>query len=225
METQHPEDDNISPFIIHRDTATSAINEVVTHDKQQSSGNHEAEDEDFVSCPVEGCGEQILLTDLENHVEMHGEEGDFSSSATPEPDTERPRTQRPATRGKRVKLSPEFQEKSPEGSFGTKLSYALRNLEDVDVEVHEREERSGRNAQRKGNAGGGGSAQSTKSAWGKILKMPEINGTKGGTRRRSRSPARNATASPKKAAVKRLGVSPRALRRLTCEGKEMLICA
>lgn len=213
METQHPEDDNISPFVIQAETATNDIHNAVQRERPQSSGERvPAEDEDFVSCPIEGCGEQILLNDLEGHVEMHGEEGDFFTSTSPEPESEvvaSTDAKRPVTTGKRIKVSPEYEdgraEKNQRGSFGTKLSHALRNLEDVDIEVHERQDRSVRGNQRKGNTGGG-SSQSSKSAWGKILKMPEMNGVKGGTSRRSGSPARNGTASPKKAVIKRLGV-------------------
>jgi len=211
METQHPEDDNISPFVVQVKNAATVVGDIV--DQRHPSG--EPENEDFVSCPVEDCGEQILLVDIEGHVEMHGEEGAFSSSASPEIEEQMGSSnmaQKPATRRMGVKLDIEYgnedfdenmeDSKDQRSGFGTKLAHALRNLEDVDLEVHERKERSGRNGQRKGHVGG----QSAKSAWGKILKMPDTSDRKGGTRRRSRSPARNSVASPKKGGVKRLGV-------------------
>ena len=30
--------------------------------------------EEYFNCPVEGCGEALLLTELESHIEMHEEE-------------------------------------------------------------------------------------------------------------------------------------------------------
>lgn len=51
METQHPEDGE-SPFLVRDDTDT-----------------------DFATCPIDGCGEIILLTELDSHLEMHDMEG------------------------------------------------------------------------------------------------------------------------------------------------------
>lgn len=213
METQHPESDDVSPFVVQAEDAAAAVHDVIG-EKQGRGGEVEHDDntENFVSCPVEGCGEEILLTELEGHVEMHGEEGDFSSSASPdlEEGMLASTTERTGSVGKRIKLDSDYgsgyRESDARGkrdsAFGTKLSHALRNLEDVDLEVHQREDRS----ERKGQKSTQPSSQSAKSAWGKILRMPETNGRKGGTRRRSSSPVRDSGASSQKA-VKRLGVS------------------
>lgn len=42
----------------------------------------------YASCPVEGCGEAILLTELDNHIEMHGAEGEDTDSES-EPSSKR----------------------------------------------------------------------------------------------------------------------------------------
>ncbi|KAI0123508.1 peptidase family C78-domain-containing protein [Xylariales sp. AK1849] len=43
-----------------------------------------AEEEQYASCPVDGCGEVVTLVELEDHVELHGAEEDQSESATHE---------------------------------------------------------------------------------------------------------------------------------------------
>lgn len=109
------------------------------------------EDANWVYCPVDGCGEALLLTELASHVEMHeeeqdagGEEGGSSRS------------------GKRLKLDSEVEAK--EATFDMKLSYALRNLEDVDG----KEENDAWAADPPIGKGKGGA----KSAWRDILNMP-----------------------------------------------------
>lgn len=151
METQHPEGGE-SPFIVKDDASVTALLDL-----------DNSQDEDYVCCPVEGCGEALLLTELESHIEMHEEEQD-----SPESDD--------ALRSsKRVKLTPEIGE-----TFDTKLSYALRNLSD-DEGYEERAERrvpeehsSDRHAK-------------SKAAWGSLLKMPKSSSqpaTKANTARR-----------------------------------------
>jgi hypothetical protein len=140
------------------------FSEIVSGDLNESANEGEAverqyiEDDDFVYCPVDGCGEALLLTELEAHVEMHEEEqGDQSPDSDDVLISEDDFDYRGSVPGSKA-------------SFDTKLSYALRNLEDVDVQVHEKNERSGRK-------------QASKNEWGQILKIPE----KKRTRRRSRS--------------------------------------
>lgn len=241
METRHPEDDGVSPFVVQAGSATSAVHNAIeslkqspepTRDHAASGDEFEdehrvadvAEESDFVYCPVEGCGEALLLTDLEGHVEMHGEEGDFTPSPEPEdrhgndnvaPTHYSQQQQGRSTRDKRVKLDPEYRGKpgiKTEG-FGTKLAYALRNLEDVDLEVHEQKERGERKGQNQ--------SQGAKSAWGRILKMPE---QKIGTNRRSKSPTRGSAgpSSKKSVTVRRLGVSRKVQPKFRNEGVERL---
>lgn len=199
MEIQHPEDNNISPFTVQDENSSNGVNDAL----RLSNNLDEDENEDYVLCPRQGCGEHILFKDLDTHVEMHEQEGDFTASfsSNQEGEDNQVALRENLSGGKRLRNDVENDDRHDDvrskTNFGTKLSHALRNLEDVDIAVHEREERGGRTAQKNG--------QSAKSAWGKILKMPETS--KGGTRRRSRSPTREPTASLRKPAVKRLGVS------------------
>lgn len=102
METLHPENGE-SPFVAQDDASMVAL-----ADLRDERGD------EYVDCPVAGCGEVLMLTELESHVEMHEEEqgstGDESSD-----------------RSKRLKLDP-----GSDAGFDTKLSYAMRNLDEID---------------------------------------------------------------------------------------------
>ncbi len=132
METQHPESGD-SPFIVKDDASIAAL--LAFDDSSASEG--------YASCPVDGCGEAILFTELDSHIEMHAEEqetdGDVSSSDR---------------QAKIVKLDPEVG-----ASFDTKLSHALRNIGDGDEARREESPRSEKQA-------------SAKAAWKGLLKMP-----------------------------------------------------
>jgi zinc finger-containing ubiquitin peptidase 1 len=152
METVHPEDGE-SPFVAKDDASIAAL---IAFDDEP--------DDRYANCPVEGCGEALLLTELQSHVEMHEEEqdsGDDQSSRS----------------SKRLKIEPEI-----EAAFDTKLSHALRNLEDVNERPLSETPSSDRHA-------------ATKAAWKGILKMPDS----------SSKPAPTASAS--KSTRRRLGVS------------------
>jgi zinc finger-containing ubiquitin peptidase 1 len=98
METQHPEGGE-SPFIVKDDSSVVAV---------MSIGR--VEDSDFTSCDIDGCGEMILLTELDSHIEMHymeGEDGDQETASTQ----------------RDYDMDNVFQ-----GSFDTNLSHELRNL-------------------------------------------------------------------------------------------------
>ena len=149
----HPEDGE-SPFIVKDDASISAL---------------KAMDDDpggqYANCPVEGCGEALLLTELQSHIEMHEEEqdtGDDQSSRS----------------SKRLQLEPEI-----EVAFDTKLSHALRNLEDVNERPPSESPSSDRLA-------------TTKAAWKGLLKMPDSSSKLG------------KTTSASKTTRRRLGVSP-----------------
>lgn len=152
METVHPEDGE-SPFVAKDDASIAAL--VALDDEP---------DDRYANCPVEGCGEALLLTELQSHIEMHEEEqdsGDDQSSRS----------------SKRVKLEPEI-----EAAFDTKLSHALRNLEDVNERTSSETPSSDRHA-------------AMKATWKGILKMPDAPS----------KPEKAATAS--KSTRRRLGVS------------------
>jgi hypothetical protein len=105
METRHPEGGE-SPFMAREDSSAVAI-----------TTQNESSDIDYINCPVVGCGEAFLLTELEGHVEMHEEEQGGSEDED-------------SSRGsKRMNLVT-----GPGETFDTKLSYALRNLGDEDDE-------------------------------------------------------------------------------------------
>jgi uncharacterized lipoprotein len=128
METVHPEDGE-SPFIVKDDASIAALMACDNDDRT----------EQYVNCPVEGCGEALLLTELESHIEMHEEEQDTRDDAS-------------NRASKKVKMEPPTQE-----AFDTKLSSALRNLDDGDEHI-------------------ASDRQSTaKATWKSLLKMPDVS--------------------------------------------------
>jgi hypothetical protein len=131
METLHREGGE-SPFIVKDDDASMAA--IISMNN---------EDLQYASCPVEGCGEAILFTELDSHIEMHSaeEQGqDAEETSRPEP--------------KKPKLKEEIQT-----AFDAKLSYALRALDDG-------EESSSENRPSDRQA-------TSKAAWKELLKMPD----------------------------------------------------
>jgi len=68
METYHAEGD--SPFLV---------------DKEASSGKVE-DDNEYVECPVDGCGETILREEMEFHIELHAEEAELDDGSQVSPD-------------------------------------------------------------------------------------------------------------------------------------------
>lgn len=149
IETDHPEDgDGPSPFaVIERGDPS--------RDSSTGTGDVSGDDENWVKCPVAGCGEKLLLTELASHVEMHEEEQGAGDEDEEEEGSSRS--------GKRLKLDSEIEERG--ATFDTKLSYALRNLEDVDGKEEKEEGAT--------NAPNGKGKSSAKSVWRDILKMPE----------------------------------------------------
>lgn len=158
MENEHPEDGE-SPFF---PKDQGSIAGMISFEDEEHS-------EEYANCPVAGCGEVVLLAELESHVEMHEEEQDTEGDTVHS--------------SKRVKLTPEVEHTS----FGTKLSHALRNLDD------------GGNSKSKAELPAHDPQASAKAVWKNILKMPETSKTK--------------TKSPSKgAARRRLGVSGLSLK-------------
>jgi zinc finger-containing ubiquitin peptidase 1 len=147
----HPEDGE-SPFVVKDDASIAAL---VSLDDGQ--------DERYANCPVDGCGEALLLAELESHVEMHEEEQDSGEDQS-------------SRSSKRLKLEPQV-----EASFDTKLSHALRNLEDVNEQPESESPSSDPQAV-------------VKAAWKHILKMPD-------------SSSKTATPSTSKSSRRRLGAS------------------
>lgn len=75
METLHPEGGE-SPFVVKEDASMAAI--ISLYD----------EDVEYASCPVDGCGEAILFTELDSHIEMHDAEEEDTGQET-EPTSKR----------------------------------------------------------------------------------------------------------------------------------------
>ncbi|KAH9221152.1 peptidase family C78-domain-containing protein [Leptodontidium sp. 2 PMI_412] len=137
METQHPEGGE-SPFIVKDDASIAALIDV-------DSRNDE---EEYIHCPVEGCGEALLLAELESHVEMHEEEQDTTDSDDSD-------------------LSSNERLKAQSGvadTFDIKLSHALRNLDDDDDDDDRTVVPDVPSPDRHATA---------KAAWRKVLKMPD----------------------------------------------------
>ncbi len=160
METNHTEDGS-SPFVVKNDDASiAAIISLKDGDIQ------------YASCPVEGCGEAILLAELDGHIEMHGAEMEGQDGSETE-SADEPQV-------KKAKLNGDMQ-----ASFGTKLSNALRNIDDSQQSTSG-SSHSDRHAK-------------AKSQWKGILNMPE-------TASSSKSKGGSSDAA-KKSSRRRLGVS------------------
>jgi zinc finger-containing ubiquitin peptidase 1 len=147
METVHPEDGE-SPFVVKDDASITAL----------IAFDDEANDQ-YASCPVEGCGEALLLTELQSHIEMHEEEQDSGDDVS-------------TRSSKKLKLEPEI-----EAAFDTKLSHALRNLEDVNEQPASQIPSSDRQA-------------AAKAAWKGLLKMPDSSSKAAQAASASKNPQR-----------------------------------
>ena len=144
METEHPEGGE-SPFVVKDDASIAAVLSL-----------NDDEEVQYASCPVDGCGEAILLTELDSHIEMHTAE---------EQDTDHEFGES-ASRGSNL-------EDMIKASFDTKLSHALRNLND-----DERSIPVSHTSDRQATA---------KAVWKSLLRMPDTGSkafTTKGTRRR-----------------------------------------
>jgi hypothetical protein len=178
METLHPEGGE-SPFIAKDDASVAAI---------AAPDEERIKNDNYINCPVEGCGEALLLTELESHVEMHEEEQDSTGDES-------------SNRSKRIKLD---LKPGPGATFDTKLSYALRNLDDLDeprTEQHRRLEEHRESYVREHDRENErrlktppfekGSSESrlaiAKAAWKELLRIPDPkqpSSTSNGARRR-----------------------------------------
>lgn len=133
METLHSENGE-SPFAVTDDASIAAI--AAMDDEPQ-----------YTLCPVEGCGEQLLWLEFESHLELH------SAEQEQEPDSRCESS--PAH--KKIKLDPKV-----EASFDTKLSYALRNINDDDDSSSSSKSQPQPSRQ-----------DIAKDTWKTLLKMPE----------------------------------------------------
>lgn len=128
METLHAEGD--SPFVAKESASVVAM--------------VDREDCNYADCPVKGCGEMVLFSELDNHIEMHGEEDGGMESDTP--------ASRSSRKGDKESLG-------KDASFGTKLSNALRNIDDGhDYEIQDSP-----------------TPPAPAKAWKDILKMPDFS--------------------------------------------------
>src|ERR1700710_2837414 len=135
METLHSEGGE-SPFVVKDDATITAV--MALYD----------EDAHYPGSPVENCGEAILLTELDSHIEMHGAEGEDT-------DQEFEPTYKEAKIGEGIK-----------DTFDTNLAYALRNLDQG-----EQSSSTSPLSHRQASDPQAG----TKAAWKKILKMPDTS--------------------------------------------------
>lgn len=99
METLHAEGD--SPFVVRDDASIAAV--------LASEYDENPDEPQYLSCPVEGCGEQLLFAEFDSHLELHAAEQDAGDECNHV--------------SKKLKLEPEI-----EATFDTKLSHALRNI-------------------------------------------------------------------------------------------------
>ncbi|KAG9232987.1 peptidase family C78-domain-containing protein [Amylocarpus encephaloides] len=154
METLHSED-NSSPFVVKD-------NEI--------NGTAVDEDEEVQSsrCPVEGCGEELLARELDSHLELHAAEQENDSGLD---------------HGHHIPKKMERGSKIGE-SFDTRLSYALRNIDDQDDSASSSHSHTPDHQ------------AEAKTAWKGILNMPDNNAS-------GNPNARNSSNTSKR----RLGVS------------------
>jgi len=103
METLHAEGE--SPFVVRDDASIAAV--------LASEYDENSDEPEYSSCPVEGCGEQLLFAEFDSHLELHAAEQDSADGCDHV--------------SKKLKLEPEM-----EATFDTKLSHALRNIGDDD---------------------------------------------------------------------------------------------
>ena len=137
LETQHPETGE-SPFVVKDDASIAALVDL---------GSSTGDEGEYIRCPIEGCGEALLLAELESHVEMHEEEQDITDS-----------DESGHSSNNRLKLEPAVAD-----AFDVKLSHALRDLDDDDDgsrTVVPDKPSPDRHA-------------TAKAAWKKVLKMPD----------------------------------------------------
>ena len=139
METQHPEGGE-SPFIVRDDASIAALVDA-------DSTN----DEEYIHCPIEGCGEDLLPAELESHIEMHEEEQDTADSD----DSHHPSSVR-------LRVEPAVAD-----SFDIKLSHALRNLDEEEEEDDDDDRTVIPDVPSPDRHAG------AKAAWKKVLKMPD----------------------------------------------------
>lgn len=83
IETLHPENGDESPFMANGVDGVGGVDDnaslkALKANDDASWGEREGEEDDYVQCPQEGCGEALLLVELEGHVEMHEQERDGS---------------------------------------------------------------------------------------------------------------------------------------------------
>lgn len=90
VETLHAEGD--SPFLVKEDSA--------------SASERTVEDPQYAECPIDGCGELLVLQELDYHLELHaqesGESGDYlgeeALASAPEPEAPIARARRESER-------------------------------------------------------------------------------------------------------------------------------
>lgn len=127
IETLHPENGE-SPFVVNDGSSLRVLME---------DGEEDEEGEEYVECPQEGCGEALLLVELEGHVEMHEQER-AGSGLGDDLDAEGRRV----SASKRVKLdSDHMSGQAGAAGFETRIADGLRNLDESEPEAREARER------------------------------------------------------------------------------------
>ncbi|RDW89405.1 hypothetical protein BP6252_01437 [Coleophoma cylindrospora] len=105
METLHAEGE--SPFVVRDDASVAAL----ISPTSDSDHNKADEDVQYANCPVDGCGEVLLLSDFDNHIRLHDVEDSDAEMHLGNTASD--------SRGAAL-----------DSDFGTKLSDALQHLDD-----------------------------------------------------------------------------------------------
>lgn len=163
METLHAEGE--SPFVVRDDASVAAVISTMS----DSDYNKDDENIQYANCPVDGCGEVLLLTEFDSHVRLHDVE-DSDAELNLE-DT--PHKSQGAAR---------------DSGFGTKLSNALQHLDGGEEEtqsISPQSNSNGSSVQRDDHKHSHESSQQTthggsirqeraKAIWKQVMNMPEV---------------------------------------------------
>lgn len=99
-----------------------------------SSRSPAAEEEEYVICPEKDCRETILLSDFNDHLELHGTEYSYSESAGPENELpkvrEKPRSGSPAYSAETLRIAKKARESGNTAKAGLRRSVLSLRLFD-----------------------------------------------------------------------------------------------
>jgi hypothetical protein len=144
IEVDHREDNEVSPFLVRDESppvASSSQHEQVPPlpkrpppqipvDYETGQGSRESEHEPYTLCPEPGCDEQILLIELNEHLDLHEAEKIINESSIPEQDNDREQNQAAYSTSSISHASSAAPSPSHIQNFSTDISPALKRKMD-----------------------------------------------------------------------------------------------